>query len=295
MKIENSINWWSLTKQTYNNWLSNDPFQMSAAVSYYALFSFPALIIIVIQTAGAFYNKATVKSKIINEIQNILGPDSADTIESLIKNAMVEDQTNIALLVGISTLLYGATGLFTSLQKSLNTIWGLKLKPSTGFLKMAIDRVFSLGLIIVIGFLLLISLVLTALIGTISEWLTSNVSEVLIVLFHGVNFLLSLGLITILFALIYKVLPDAKISWRSVWLGAFVTGLFFTIGKSALGIYFSTMNPGSSFGAAGSVVLILLWVSYSCLILFFGAEFTQAYAQNFSNGVVPTSYAKKTD
>lgn len=295
MEEKQKNNWWELLKKTYTNWMENDPFQMSAAVSYYALFSFPALLIIVIQTAGVFYNKATVKGKIIEEINKILGPDSAGTIENLIKNAVLEDQTNIALLIGTGTLLYGATGLFVSLQKALNTIWGVKLKPTTGVFKMIRDRVFSLGLIIVIGFLLLISLVLTALVSSVSEWLTSNISEVFIFVIHAVNFILSLGLITVLFALIFKVLPDAIITWRTVWLGAFVTSLFFTIGKSALGIYFSTMDPGSSFGAAGSIVLILLWVSYSCLILFFGAEFTQVYATNVGKGVVPTSYAKKIE
>lgn len=295
MNQTNLNDWWKITKKTYTNWMANEPFQMSAAVSYYALFSFPALIIIVIQTAGAFYNKATVKGKILTEIKQILGPDSAETVETLIKNAMIEDQSNIALLIGIGTLLYGATGLFISLQKALNTIWGIKLKPSTGIFKMIRDRVFSLGLIIAIGFLLLVSLVLTTIISTFSDWLTLNMSEVFIVFIHAANFLLSLALVTVLFALIYKVLPDAKISWRSVWLGAFVTSLFFTIGKSALGVYFSTMNPGSSFGAASSIVLILLWVSYSCLILFFGAEFTKVYASSFGKGVTPTFYAEKID
>ncbi len=293
MVSSQNTSWWELVKKTYANWMLNDPFQMSAAVSYYALFSFPALLIIVIQTAGVFYDRATVKGKIIDEIKKILGPDSADTIEMLIKNAIIEDQTNLALLIGLGTLLYGATGLFVSLQKALNTIWGIRLKPSTGVFKMILDRIFSLGLIIVIGFLLLISLILTALIAAVSEWLTSNISEVFIVIIHLMNFLLSLGLVTVLFALIFKVLPDAKITWRSVWIGAFVTSLFFTIGKSLLGVYFSTMDPGSTFGAAGSIVLILLWVSYSCLILFFGAEFTQVYASHFGKGVIPTSYAKK--
>ena len=285
----------SIMTKTYKGWMSNQPFQLSAAVSYYALFSFPALIIIIIQVTGIFYEKSRVKSRIMSEIQTVLGPESAETIETIIKNAAETDQSTFAIIIGIATLLYGATGMFISLQKSLNTIWKVQPSPKNEILKMIRDRFFSLGLILIIGFLLLISLILTALITAVTDWLQSIFPDIVIALLQVLNFIISIGLVTVLFALIFKYLPDAKIKWRDVWLGAFVTAVLFTLGKSALGIYFGMANPGSSFGAAGSIILILLWVSYSCLILFFGAQFTLVIATKYSIGILPSSYAERID
>ncbi len=278
---------------TYKNWNANEPFQMSAAVSYYALFSFPALLIIIIQTTGLFYEKNEIKGKIINEITDVLGKDVAKTIEVMLKNAVDQDQSTLVIVIGIVTLLYGATGMFIALQKSLNTIWGVKPKPKSEILKMIKDRIFSLGLILMIGFLLLTSLILTALITATTDWIGLHFPNIIIYVIQVINIILSIVLTTILFAMIFKVLPDVKMKWRDVWLGAFVTTILFSIGKSALGIYFGTVNPGSTFGAAGSVILILLWVSYSSLILFFGAEFTKALALTYGSGIKLSSYVEK--
>lgn len=269
----------TLITKTYKNWIANDPFQLSAAVSYYALFSFPALLIIIIQTAGLFYDRSEIKNKILLEIGSVLGKDSADSIQTIIKNAVVEDQTTFAFIVGIATLLYGATGLFIALQKSLNTIWEVPHSKTVGFFKMIKNRLFSLSLVLIIGFLLLISMVVTTIISGISNWIEANFSDFLLRIIHLVNFLVSLGIITVLFGMIFKILPDVNLKWKHVWLGAFVTSLLFDIGKFGLGVYFGTLNPESTFGAAGSIVLILLWVSYSSLILFFGAEFTKVYSE----------------
>ncbi|NJB84118.1 YihY/virulence factor BrkB family protein [Wenyingzhuangia aestuarii] len=269
----------TLIKKTYKNWIANDPFQLSAAVSYYALFSFPALLIIIIQTAGLFYDRSEIKNKILLEIGSVLGKDSADSIQTIIKNAVVEDQTTFAFIVGIATLLYGATGLFIALQKSLNTIWEVPYNKTVGFFKMIKNRLFSLSLVLIIGFLLLISMVVTTIISGISNWIEANFSDFLLRIIHLVNFFVSLGIITVLFGMIFKILPDVHLKWKHVWLGAFVTSLLFDIGKFGLGVYFGTLNPESTFGAAGSIVLILLWVSYSSLILFFGAEFTKVYSE----------------
>ncbi|MFD2565105.1 YihY/virulence factor BrkB family protein [Aquimarina rubra] len=278
---------------TYKNWNANEPFQMSAAVSYYALFSFPALLIIIIQTTGLFYEKQEVKGKIIREIAEVLGSDAAKTVEAMLKNAIDQEQSTLVIIIGIITLLYGATGMFIALQKSLNTIWKVKPKPKSEILKMIKDRIFSLGLILMIGFLLLTSLVLTALITATTEWIGQHFPDFIVHAIKALNFIFSLILTTILFALIFKILPDVKIQWRDVWLGAFVTTVLFSIGKSALGIYFGTVNPGSAFGAAGSVILILLWVSYSSLILFFGAEFTRVLASKYGSGIQPATYAER--
>ncbi|AXT57189.1 YihY/virulence factor BrkB family protein [Aquimarina sp. AD1] len=278
---------------TYKNWSSNEPFQMSASVSYYALFSFPALLIIIIQTTGIFYKKNEIKGKIIREISEVLGQDVANTIEGMLKNAIDQEQSTLVIIIGIVTLLYGATGMFIALQKSLNIIWKVKPKPKNEIFKMIKDRIFSLGLILVIGFLLLTSLVLTAFITATTDWIGQHFPNFVIYVIQIINFILSLILITILFAMIFKILPDVKIKWKDVWLGAFVTTILFSIGKSALGIYFGTVNPQSTFGAAGSVILILLWVSYSSLILFFGAEFTKVLASKYGSGIHPASYAEK--
>ncbi|SEL95908.1 membrane protein [Aquimarina amphilecti] len=278
---------------TYKNWNANEPFQMSAAVSYYALFSFPALLIIIIQSTGIFYKKNEIKGKIIREISEVLGKDTAETIEVMLKNGIDQEQPALVILIGIITLLYGATGMFIALQKSLNTIWGVRPKPKNEILKMIKDRIFSLGLILMIGFLLLTSLVLTALITATTDWISLHFPDFMIYVIQTFNFILSLVLITVLFAMIFKILPDVKMKWKDVWLGAFITTILFSIGKSALGIYFGTVNPGSTFGAAGSVILILLWVSYSSLILFFGAEFTKVLASKFGSGIHPATYAEK--
>lgn len=278
---------------TYKNWSSNEPFQMSASVSYYALFSFPALLIIIIQTTGIFYEKNEIKGKIIREISEVLGQDVANTIEGMLKNAIDQEQSTLVIIIGIVTLLYGATGMFIALQKSLNIIWKVKPKPKNEIFKMIKDRIFSLGLILVIGFLLLTSLVLTAFITATTDWIGQHFPNFVIYVIQIINFILSLILTTVLFAMIFKILPDVKIKWKDVWLGAFVTTILFSIGKSALGIYFGTVNPQSTFGAAGSVILILLWVSYSSLILFFGAEFTKVLASKYGSGIHPASYAEK--
>ncbi len=278
---------------TFKNWNSHEPFQMSAAVSYYALFSFPALLIIVIQTAGLFYEKSEVKDKIIREISAVLGLDAGKTVEVMLENAVDQEQSILVIVIGVVTLLYGATGMFISLQKSLNTIWGVKPKPKSEILKMIKDRIFSLGLVLMIGFLLLTSLILTAIITAMTDWIGAHFPDLIVVLIQGVNFILSLLLTTILFAMIYKILPDVKMKWKDIWLGAFITTVLFMIGKTALGIYFGMFNPGSTFGAAGSVILILLWVSYSSLILFFGAEFTKVIAKRYGGGIQPASYAEK--
>jgi len=272
--------------ETYTNFMSNEPFQMSASVSYYALFSFPALLIIIVNSIGFFYSKTEIKTKIINEISSVLGNDTAVLVENIFKNSYDLNQSKIALYVGIATLLYGATGLFIALQKALNKIFGAPENSNQTFIKLIKNRLFSLSLILIIGFLLLTSLILTSLISALSDWISSIFPSIIVVIFQVVNFIIPLVLIAILFALMFKILPDAIIKWKDVWLGAFVTSLLFSVGKFALGIYFGTTSPESTFGAAGSVILILLWVSYSSLILFLGAEFTKVYALKYGNGII---------
>jgi len=290
--LHKAKNAFGLLANTYKHWMKHEPFQMSAAVSYYALFSFPALLIIVIRTAGVFYEKSLVKDKITREISTMLGKDAGTTIDTMLKSTVSDGDSQLFLILGVLTLLYGASGLFISLQKSLNTIWEVTVKPKNEYLKMIKDRLFSLGIVVIIGFLLLISLVITTIINVLTGWITDSFPNIVLYLVKIINFVVSTGITTVLFAMIFKILPDVKLRWKYVWLGAFVTTLLFAIGKAGLSIYFGETNPASAFGAAGSVILLLLWVSYSCLILFFGAAFTHQYAKINKVNIETNIYAE---
>lgn len=283
-----------LLVETYKEWNDDDPFRQSAAVAYYAIFSLPALLIIIITVAGLVFGQEAVQGEVSHQIANLIGQEAANNIETMIANSKKNGNSTVAGIIGIGTLIFGATGLFFQLQKSLNDVWEVKQRKEAGIKKLVVDRATSLGIVIAIGFLLLISLVLTSALSAISNWVTQKLPDYFIYLFYVANFIISFGIITVLFALIYKILPDVNIRWKTVWTGAVVTAFLFVVGKFALGLYFGKADPGSAFGAAGSVILILLWVSYSCLILLFGAEFTQVYARRSGHKIEPSSHAERT-
>lgn len=287
-------NIFSLFKETAKEWSEEDPFRQSAVIAYYAIFSLPALLIIIVQVAGLVFGKEAVQGKVEEQIDSMMGQEAASQVQTMISNAGQMESSTIAIIIGVATLLFGATGVFYQMQQSLNKVWEVEPKPDAGIGKMAMDRATSLGVILAIGFLLLISLVLTTAINVLNDWIQSQLPDFMVVLVFVVNELLSIGIITLLFALIYKVLPDAKVRWQSVWIGALVTAILFTIGKFALGIYFGKADPASAYGAAGSVILILLWVNYSALILIFGAEFTQIYARRHGHQIEPDNHAQRT-
>lgn len=280
-------------KRSFKSWNEDEPFRLSAVVAYYALLSLPALLVIVITAAGFIWGEKAIEGQISTQIEELLGRESARQVETMIANASQFQGSFWATILSIGTLFFGATGAFYHLQQSLNDIWKVKQKPKVGILRMLFDRVTAFGLILVIAFLLLISLILTSAITALSNWLMEFLPEQLIYLFYVVNFVASLCVITLLFATIFKVLPDLKIPWKVVWMGALVTSLLFVVAKFALGIYFGQADPASAYGAAGSIVLILLWVFYACLILLFGAEFTKEYARLHNVNPKPSSYAVK--
>jgi membrane protein len=283
---------WQIIKTTAKEWYDADPFRESAIIAYYAIFSLPALLVIVISLAGFAFGEEAVRGEVSAQISGILGTDSAKQVEDMIAKAGETKSSVWAAILGIATLIFGATGVFAQMQKSLNIIWEVKADPNQKeFLKLLRDRIFSFGLILSIGFLLLISLVITSLLNILSEWLRSRLPEIILYIFFIVEFLISFGFITVLFALMYKILPDVKIRWKYVWIGAIVTSLLFVIGKFLLGLYFGIANPASTYGAASSIVLILLWVSYSCMIVFFGAEFTRQYTTKQGGKIIPTEVA----
>ena len=287
----------TLLKKTYVSWDKNDPWARSAIIAYYALFSLPSLLMITVHLAGLFVGREAVQGKIVSEFGGIIGKDSADALETMISNAALEDSSTIAIVLGVGFLIFGATGVFFQLQKALNNIWSVRAKKITLMATLK-RRATSFGLILAIGLLLLISLLLSAIISSLSEFIANYYDTASSGLIEVFNFVLTEIFILSLFATIFTVLPDVKIKWKTTLLGALVTSLLFLGGKYTLGFYFNQADPGSVYGAAGSVVLILLWVYYTCLILFFGAEFTVNWALARNLKIAPTinathSYGKE--
>ncbi len=282
----------TLFKITFNEWYDKDPFRQSAIIAYYAIFSIPGLLVLIIAIAGAFFGNDVVNQKLIAQISETIGSDTALQIQEVLSKSTSEKSTTWGSIVGITILLVGATGVFVELQKTLNLIWNVKVKPQNGIWLIIKARLFSFGLILAIAFLLTISLVISTALVAISNYIQLESSQLMMTIYGILNFIISLSVISALFAMIFKILPDAKIEWKHVWLGSLVTGLLFTIGKMSLAYYFGKAEPASVYGAAGSIILILLWVSYSSMILFFGAEFTAAFAKMYSGIVAPTAIAK---
>lgn len=281
-----------LFKATFKEWLAKDPFRQSAIIAYYAIFSIPGLLVLVIAIAGYFFGTETVNQNLMKQISETIGSQTALQVQEVLLKSTTEKSTTWGSIVGITVLLVGATGVFVELQKTLNLIWNVKVKPQNGIWLIVKARLFSFGLILAIAFLLTISLVISTALVAINNYIAFQSSQIMMLLYGILNFIISLAVISSLFAMIFKILPDAKIKWKHVWLGSLVTGLLFTIGKMGLAYYFGKAQPASIYGAAGSVILLLLWVSYSSMILFFGAEFTAAYAKMYSGTIAPTAIAK---
>lgn len=268
---------WLLAKNTIKEWQEDKALRLGAALSYYTIFSLTPLLIIVIAVAGLFFGNDVARDRIMAELNGLLGNQGGSAIGEMLKHQQQQPSKNIiATIIGFITLLLGATGVVGELQDSLNTIWNVENKSSGGLTGMLRQRLLSLGMILGIGFLLLVSLVVSAVLTGIADyWKAAAFFEVL-------NFALSLVVITVLFAALLKFLPAVKITWRTVWIGAFVTALLFTIGKTLIGLYLSKSAVASSFGAGGSLVIILVWVYYNAQILFLGAEFTQVYSKSLT-------------
>lgn len=276
--------------------MDRDPFRESAIIAYYSIFSLPGLFVVIITLAGWFYGQEAVNNQVYGQLSNALGEETSGEIQNIIQKQ--ESQTKKTSIwgaaVGIATLLLGATGVFAQFQKSLNNIWEVKADASkSGILAMLKVRLFSFGLIVSIAFLLLISLLVSTALSAFGDWLSARFSESLLIVLKVINFIISLGILSILFALMLKVFPDAKIKWKDVWIGSVLTALLFVFGKFALSLYFGKANPASVFGAAGSIILVLLWVSYSSMIVFFGAEFTRQYSLVHTGETPPADHAVK--
>lgn len=278
----------TLLKLAYQGWKEDNASRLSAALAYYTIFSLAPLIVIVIAITGLIWEADVVRTQILSQIQDLTGPEGAEFIANLITNTGSPSEDIVALIIGIITLLFGALGVFNELHTSLNLIWNVKVEKPKGFAQaiklVIVDRFLSFTMILGIGFLLLVSLVVTAGLSATQEAI-GNAFPFSEFIMQIVNLAISIGVITVLFALMFKFLPDAEIAWRDVWIGGFVSALLFSLGKTLIGIYLGNSAVTSTFGAAGSLVLLLLWIYFSAQILFLGAEFTQVYADTYGSKI----------
>ena len=286
-------NVWKITTQTVTDFFNHRVLKLSAALAYYTIFSLPGLIIIIIWVSDIFYGREAIEGTIYHQIEGFVGKEPAIQIQETIRNATLSHDTGFATLVGLATLILGATSVFGEIQDSINLIWRLKAKPrkGRGWLKLIVNRLLSFSMIVTLGFLSLVSLLINGLMDTFITRLTQSFPETQIILVYTFNLLLTFVSISLLFAIIFKVLPDARIKWRHVRIGAVTTALLFMAGKFLISYYLGHSRMSSVYGAAGSIIVILLWVYYSSIILYFGAAFTRVYAIHKGSHIYPDNYA----
>ena len=267
----------------------------SSSIAFYLIFSLPAISIITLFIAGAAYKDQVVQQNMMQQIQLLFGAQSAETMNLIFANVNATGTTLVAKVFGVGMIIFSATTVFISLQNGLNSVWGIKSKPKRDVLKFFINRLLSFAMVISIGFLLLVSLVLNTFISVFNNLLTDWFSGITSYIIPGTNLILSLIIITVVFAMIYKILPDARVRWADVWVGAFVTTLLFLLGKYLIGFYLGTSSLSTTYGAAGSLVLLLIWVYYSSIIIFVGAEFTYVYSKEVGHQIRPDKNAVIVD
>jgi membrane protein len=287
---------WALVRETFREWQEDNASRLAAALAYFTLFSLAPLLVIVIRIAGLVFSTEAVEAQVMGQVNNLVGDNAASTIGDMIRATQDTDSGLLPSLIGLLVLVFGATGVFVQLEDSLNTIWNVKPKPQSGLLNIIRSRVLSFTVVLGTGFLLLVSLVVSALLAGVTAFVGGILAlPAMGVLIFILNTALSLTVITLLFAVIYKFLPAAQIAWRDVGVGAFVTALLFSIGQFAIGAYLGRSEIASAYGAAGSLVVILIWVFYSAQIFLFGAEFTQVYARKFGSKIQPGEGAVRRD
>ncbi|MEP7264665.1 MAG: YihY/virulence factor BrkB family protein [Bacteroidota bacterium] len=281
----------TLLKDTFNEFIADNAIKLSAALSYYTIFSLPPLLIVIISVCGFFFGKEAVSGELFGQINGMVGNDAAIQIQEAIKNVKLSDSSNFATIMGVVVLLIGASGVFSEIQDSINYIWGIKAKPKRGFIKFLRNRLMSFSMIGSVGFLLMVGLIVNSLMDLMSERLSRFFPNDTIYLFYAVNLIIVFVIITLLFTVIFKTLPDGKVVLRDSLIGASFTAILFMVGKFAIGAYLGSSAVASVYGAAGSVILILAWVYYSAIILYFGAEFTKVYANSHGKKIIPNDYS----
>ncbi|WP_019946892.1 YihY/virulence factor BrkB family protein [Hymenobacter aerophilus] len=283
-------------KSSANAFIDNNSFRHAAALSYYTIFSLPPLLLIVITVASAVYGNDAVTGQIYGQLRGLIGPGSAEFLQNSIAEFTIKQQGTVSTIIGLGTLVFAATTFFVTLQNSINDIWNLRVETQgMGIGQFLKQRLLSFGLILSVALLLLVSFVISAVLSVFTAQLQEWFPAIGVFAIKMVDLLLSIGVTTLLFALIFRFLPDAIIRWQDVGIGAFITALLFVLGKFLIAFYIAKSNPGSAFGAAGSAIVLLLWINYSSLIVFFGAEFTQEFADAFGQKVQPKAHAVRIE
>lgn len=283
---------WETLKETAKEWAGSSSMQYSASLAYSAIFAIPGLLIIIIWVSGYFFGEKAIQGEISAQIAGFMGTDVAQSIEQMITDSLIDRDSILMKTIGIISLVFGATALFFQLQKSLNELWEVKPAPKKALLKFLLDRANSFGMILVLGFLLMVTMVLTSVLSYFSVLLARTFGMDMLFFSEIANFILGFLVVMTLFALMFKVLPDAEIPWKSVWTGAFLTTILFTIGKYLLSLYFREVKPSSVYGTSGTIILIMLWVNYSCTLIFFGAIFTKVFTRKKGLKIIPSPHAK---
>ncbi|MDF9795106.1 membrane protein [Catalinimonas alkaloidigena] len=269
------------------------PMLYGASIAFYMIFSMPALLIFTLLIAGTIFEEQAAENQLFYYIEDFVGTQSAQQIQNIIKNAAIDEAGYIARIIGIATLTFSATTVFVNIQLALNEIWGVRAKPQKGWLKLIIDRLFSFALVILLGMLLITSILIDTLLDSFEDILTRIFSDYTVYLLQVISKVVSTTIVTVVFAIMFKLLPDAKVRWKDVWVGAIFTTVLFVVGKELIGIYLGNSNFSSTYGAAGSLVIILIWIYYSAVIFLIGAEFTKAYSQRIGKAIRPKKNAVK--
>lgn len=285
---------WRVILVAFKAFGENKITKLSGSLAYYTVFSMAPLLIMLISISGMMLGTEAAEGQVYNQMAAFVGEDTAAQLQEIIRNASLNGKSLLATIIGGVTLLVGATTVFAEIQDSINSIWGIKAQPKRGWLKLLTNRVLSFSVIVSLGFLLLVSLAISALIDALNTQLKSWFPDVAVIIFYCINLVITFFITTTIFGVIFKVLPDATIRWRDVWAGAMATAFLFMLGKSAISIYIARANIGSTYGAAGSLAILLVWVYYSAIILYFGAAFTKNYALRYGEEIRPKHYAVAT-
>jgi membrane protein len=295
MKVKETLKWaknsGNLIIASFKAFIEDRALTMSAALAYYTVFAMAPLLIMFLSLASLFYGEDAINRKLFQEINGLVGNQAALQIQDILRKISLSNNSTIAVILGVITLFIGATGVFVEMQDSINQIWRVKAKPEKGWKQLLINRVLSFSMIIGLGFLLIVSLIINGLILALSDQLSQYFPYLTILVINIFNVGLTCVIISALFAIIFKFLPDVEIGWKDVRIGAFFTATLFIVGKFLIGIYIEKVGPGSAYGAAGSLIVILVWVYYTSAILYFGAEFTQVYSECYGGKIKPASYA----
>lgn len=291
MMKKGKFKFFKLLKNTFNGFMEDRGMKLSASLSYYTIFSLGPVLIVIISLVGIFYGKTAVRGQVYGQIKGLVGRDAAMQVQDIIQNLDRTQNSTLGAVIGFIILLLGATGVFTEIQDSINYIWSVKAKPKKGWLKLIINRLLSFSLIVSMGFILLVSLVVNAVLDALSDRLLKLFPDYTIRVIHILNNVIIFIVITGLFAIIFKILPDAIIRWKDAFIGAAFTALLFLGGKFLITIYLGQSDLGATYGAAASIMILFLWVYYSSIILYFGAEFTKTYALEAGGGIHPKETA----